>query len=91
MRQLLRSTSIRLAAGYAALFLLSSSVLVGFLWWNTASYLDREIDAVILADARALTERYRTGGVVGLMERIDERIRQLPDIPTFAEAIALRA
>ena len=49
MRNLLRSTAVRLAFGYAVLFIVSSLLLAGFLWWRTALYLDREIDAVIIA------------------------------------------
>ena len=52
---LFRSTAVRLAFGHAVLFVVSSLLLTGFLWWRTALYLDREIDAVIIADAQAIS------------------------------------
>jgi hypothetical protein len=38
----LRSTSLQLALGYAGLFVVSSLLLVGLLWWRTAGYLERK-------------------------------------------------
>src|SRR5437879_6377156 len=63
MNRILSSTSLRLALGYATLFVLSSLTLVGFLWWQTAEYLDREINAVIIADTRAIGDRMRDFGL----------------------------
>ena len=57
MIRLFRSSSFRLALGFAGLFIASSLILVGLLWWRTADYLDREIDAVILSDTRAVGDR----------------------------------
>jgi signal transduction histidine kinase len=74
MIRFFRSGSVRLALGYAALFIASSLVLVGILWWRTASYLDRETDAVILANTRAIGDRFRDFGLAGAMETIRERI-----------------
>jgi hypothetical protein len=54
---MLRSASLRLAVAFAALFVFSSSLLVGALWWTTSGYLDREINAVILSEASALAEQ----------------------------------
>lgn len=82
MRDLLRSTSVRLAAGYAGLFILSSLLLVAFIWWSAADYLDRETDAVIIAETRALADRFEDAGAGGLVEAIRERLQQLPDEST---------
>jgi signal transduction histidine kinase len=76
---LLRSTSVRLALGYAVLFILFSFTLVGFLWWRTAAYLDREVDAVILADARAVGDRLHDFGLPGAIETIKERVGHAVD------------
>ena len=73
MTRFLRSTSVRLALGYAALFIVSSLVLVGLLWWRTAAYLERETNAVILADTRAIGDRLRDFGLPGAVETINER------------------
>jgi signal transduction histidine kinase len=79
MGNLLRSTAVRLALGYAALFVVSSLLLVGFLWWRTALYLDREIDAVIIADGQAIADRLRDFGLPGAVETINERVAQTGD------------
>lgn len=79
MNKFLRSTSIRLALGYAGLFVVSSLVLVGFLWWRTAIYLDREIDAVIVADTQAIGDRLRDFGLSGAIQTINERISRTAD------------
>ncbi len=77
--RLLRSTAVRLALGYAIVFILSALVLVGFLWWRTAGYLDREVDAVILADARAVGDRLRDFGLPGAVAAINERVGRAAD------------
>jgi signal transduction histidine kinase len=74
MIRLFRSSSVRLALGYAGLFIASSLLLVGLLWWRTASYLDRETDAVILANTRAIGDRFRDFGLAGAMETIRDRV-----------------
>lgn len=79
MRELTRSTAVRLAFGYAVLFIISSLLLTGFLWWHTALYLDREIDAVIIADAQAISDRLRDFGLPGAIETIDERVGRASD------------
>jgi signal transduction histidine kinase len=79
MRSLLRSTAVRLAFGYAVLFIVSSLLLAGFLWWRTALYLDREIDAVIIADGQAIADRLRDFGLPGAIEAINERVGRASD------------
>ncbi len=44
------------------------------LWWNTAGALDRQVDAAIRADATALAERRRAGGIPALIAAIDDRL-----------------
>lgn len=77
--RLFRSTAVRLALGYATVFVLSSLLLVGFLWWRTAAYLDREVNAVILADTRAIGDRLRDFGLLGAIETINERVGRADD------------
>jgi signal transduction histidine kinase len=74
-----RSTAIRLAFGYAMLFIVSSLLLTGFLWWRTALYLDREIDAVIVADGQAIADRLRDFGLPGAIQTISERVGRASD------------
>ncbi len=79
MRSLWRSTAVRLAFGYAVLFIVSSLLLAGFLWWRTALYLDREIDAVIIADGQAIADRLRDFGLPGAVQTISERVGRTSD------------
>jgi len=76
---LFRSTAVRLAFGHAVLFVVSSLLLTGFLWWRTALYLDREIDAVIIADAQAISDRLRDFGLPGAIDTINERVGHASD------------
>lgn len=77
--RLWRSTAVRLAVGTAAVFALSSLLLVSFLWWRAAAYLDQEVDAVILADARAIGDRLRDFGLAGAITTINERVGRAGD------------
>ena len=79
MIRLLRSTSVRIALSYAAVFSASTLVLVGYLWWRTASYLGRETDAVIVADTRAIGDRLRDFGLAGALETIRDRVKETAD------------
>jgi signal transduction histidine kinase len=75
----MRSTSVRLALGYAALFAASSLLLVGSLWWHTAGYIDRQIDATTAGDARQISDQLRDFGLPGAIAAINERIAEAPD------------
>ncbi|MBL8687770.1 MAG: HAMP domain-containing protein [Rhodospirillaceae bacterium] len=77
--RLLRSTSVRLALGYALLFILSSVVLGGLLWWRTTDTLDQAIEAAVIADTRAIGDRLRDFGLAGAVETINTRIRRVGD------------
>jgi len=68
-----------LALGYAALFAASSLLLVGSLWWHTAGYIDRQIDRVIAADARQISDQLRHFGLTTAVEVVNERVAEAPD------------
>lgn len=70
----LRSAGVRLALGYAGLFGASALVLVVVLWSGTVGLLDGQADAAIKADALGLAERWRDGGLPGLIGTIEERL-----------------
>ncbi len=71
---LLRSAGLRLAVVYAALFGISALALVLFLWWATAGLLNRQVQAVIRADALGLSEQWQAGGVAALQSTIEDRL-----------------
>jgi hypothetical protein len=77
--RVLRSTSLRLALSYGALFIAFSALLVGLLWWRTADVLDREINAVIVSDTRAIGDRLHDFGLAGALQTINQRVSQTAD------------
>lgn len=79
MLRLLRSTSVRLALIFATLFVASSLLLVGLLWWGTAEYLTRETDAVIRADGQGIKDDVALGGAAAAARTIAIRASQSPD------------
>src|SRR5215472_17096392 len=74
--RILRSASVRIALSYAVVFIVSTLLLVGYLWWQTASYLEQETDAVILADTRAIGDRLRDFGLPGALLAINDRVKR---------------
>jgi signal transduction histidine kinase len=66
----LQSTSVRLAVGYAALFAISSLLLVALLWWRASTDFDRWTDAAITADAAEISDQLSDVGVHGAVEAI---------------------
>ena len=79
MLRLLRSTSVRLTLVFAGFFIIASLVLAAVLWWETAAYLERETDAVIVADTQAIGDRLRDFGLAGALGTINERVAQTAD------------
>jgi signal transduction histidine kinase len=79
MPRLIRSTSIRLTLVFAGLFIFASLMLAGVLWWESAAYLERETDAVVIADTQAIGDRLRDFGLAGAVQTISERVAQTAD------------
>jgi len=73
-----RSFTLRLTLSYVLLFGLSMLLLLGFIYWSSVDYMRRESDAVIQAEVDGLAERYEVGGLFGLMQLIEERVRREP-------------
>ena len=74
----LRSSPLRLAVGYVALFGGSAVLLLAFVYWSTAGYMLRQADATTEAEIAGLAERYRGGGLRGLTALIEERLARQP-------------
>jgi signal transduction histidine kinase len=83
MLRFLRSTSVRLALGYVALFVVSSLLLLGFLWLRTTEDLDRQTDAEIATEAREITDQLRDFGLPGAIEAIHVRTAEAPAGPAI--------
>ena len=74
----LRSSTFRLAILYVVLLGASVAILLGFIYWSTAGYMDRQTAATIEAEIRGLAEQYRRLGLVGLTALISERVSRDP-------------
>ena len=77
-KKLLRSSAFRLALGYVALFSISAVLLLAFIYWSTASYMQQQADETIEAEIVGLDERYRLTGLAGLTASIRERLGRRP-------------
>lgn len=75
---ILRSSIFRLALLHMALSIGSVVVLLGFIYWSTAGYADRQIDETIEAEIGGLAEQYRRRGLAGLTTLIAERVSRDP-------------
>jgi signal transduction histidine kinase len=75
----LRSTVLRLAIGYAALFVAAVAVLSAYVYWATAGYMARQTDKTIIAESDAMLERFRNEGAIGLARAIETRLAEEAD------------
>ncbi|MGQ9659864.1 MAG: sensor histidine kinase [Thermochromatium sp.] len=73
-----RSSIFRLAVLYVLLLAGSVGILLGFIYWSTAGYMDRQTTETIEAEIRDLAEQYRRRGLVGLTGLISERVARDP-------------
>ena len=78
MLRLLRSSTFRLVLLYMGLVGSSVLVLLGFIYWNTAGYMDRQTDVTIQADIKGLADQYRLRGLTGLTAVIARRVARDP-------------
>ena len=76
--RLLRSATFRLALLYAVVFGGSVLLVLGFIYWSTASYMARQADQTIEAEIESFAERYRVSGRGGLTALIQERLSRRP-------------
>ena len=74
VKRLIASSSARLAMLYAALFALSSTLLLGTVYWASAGYLSSQTNAGIDTEIELLAERYRSSSLRDLVRLIDQRI-----------------
>ncbi|TVM16022.1 two-component sensor histidine kinase [Oceanidesulfovibrio indonesiensis] len=75
---LLRSSTFRLGLLYMALFGFSVLLLLGFIYWTTAGFMERQTMATINAEIQGLRERYELLGLAGLIQVINERVSTSP-------------
>ncbi|MEO1313361.1 MAG: two-component sensor histidine kinase, partial [Pseudomonadota bacterium] len=68
-----RTTAVRLAAVYSVLFCLGLGLGLAALYAGTIGVIERQRDATVEAEVRALSERFLEGGTRRLVAAIDAR------------------
>ena len=66
---------------YTGLSMVSMIVLLGFIYWSTAVFMDKQIDATIEEEILGLAEQYDSRGLIGLSRIIEERVSLNPKGP----------
>lgn len=72
---LLKTSTFRLAVLYLGLFAASSSLLLSYVYWNTAGFLVRQTDEAVQAEITGLAEQYAQGGLPLLVHTVIQRSR----------------
>ncbi len=78
-RALFRSTGVRFALVYAAVFGLSAFVLAVALWYSTLGLLQRQVQSAIHNDYQTLLEHQQLGGLLSLEAAIHDRLTDSTD------------
>ena len=76
--RLLRTSSFRLALLYVGLFSASVLILFAVIYFSTAGYMARQLDAAVSGELSDLREEMRVGGLNHLAEMISERQSAAP-------------
>ncbi|GAB7080651.1 sensor histidine kinase [Megalodesulfovibrio paquesii] len=71
---LLRSSTFRLAMLFLCVFGASAMLLLYFIYWTTAGFMERQTVATISAEIQGLRDRYELLGLAGLIQVINERM-----------------
>jgi signal transduction histidine kinase len=69
-----RSSTLKLALVYVALFSASIFGLLAYVYWSTVSFLERNMDRTAIAERGLSMRAYDAGGRRGLIAFIDKRI-----------------
>ncbi len=67
-----RTTAFKLAAGYLVVFGVFAAGLIGYIVWETASVVVRDVDRRLTIEARRLGQHYQRGGINGLFAAMQE-------------------
>lgn len=81
--RLWRSTSLRLALIFGAVFAIAALSFMLFIWWRTVNLLQEQVRVAIDADVLALTERWQEGGPSAVAVSIGDRVEQDVDDDTL--------
>lgn len=76
LKKLTNNSSFRLVFLYSSLYITSSLILLGFIFWTTISYIFKQMDHHIEYDRQTLMQIYVQYGEQKLIESIDERLKR---------------
>jgi len=76
LKKATHNSILKLVFLYLALFLISSIVLLSFIYWSTVSYIFKQLDHHIEYDNQSLQALYTTEGYKPLLDAINERQNQ---------------
>ena len=77
--ELLRSSTFRLSLLYMILFAGSASMLLGFIYLSTVTFMSEQVDTTIETEIQGLAEQYRQRGLNGLLRTINQRVERNAD------------
>ncbi|MFP4315928.1 MAG: ATP-binding protein [Desulfovibrionales bacterium] len=81
--RILDSSAFRLALLYMSLFGISVILLLGFIYWTTASFMERQTVETINAEIQGLAEQYTQLGLTGLIDVINQRVSRESTVGSF--------
>lgn len=73
MHRLFQTSIFRIALLYLLLLGVTLTVLLGFIYWQTAGLIERQTDETVQSEIRGLAEQYSDEGLLRLMEVIHQR------------------
>ena len=76
IRKIAHNSTFRMVFLYFALFILSSLILLSFIYWSTVGYIYKQLDHHIEYDMERLQNIYNTGGKERLIDAIEISLKQ---------------
>lgn len=58
---------------FTFVFALSAALVIGYIYWNTSLLLNRQVEESVRSEAENLSRQYETGGIVRLINVIEQR------------------
>jgi len=76
LKKLTHNSTLRLVFSYFIVFIISSLILLTFIYWSSVDYIYKQLDHHIEYDMHSLRAIYRQEGKAKLTSSINERLRQ---------------
>ncbi|MGQ4272485.1 ATP-binding protein [Terrihabitans sp. B22-R8] len=73
--KLLRTTAFKMALGLLGVFALTAVLSLGYVLWQSSRIVQAQIDEAVRAEVAGLAQRYASGGMLGLVREVENRVR----------------